>query len=319
MSASTGTSSTAAGLGWTDGRAADGRAAAAAASTAGRIGAGHAAGGQAGRAVEHRAAASRTSAPSLVPRRLGAWGLAAGPLFVLVAWELASRLGWLNPRLLAAPSTALATGLELLQDGTLPAHLWASAQRAYIGLFAGVLAGLALALAAGLTRAGEAAFDSLVQVKRAVPTLALIPLAILWLGIGEVMKITLIATSVLVPVYINTHAALRGIDIRYVELAQSVGLSRPEFIRRVALPGALPGFFTGLRLAVTMCWTALVVLEQINTTEGIGYLMNSARDYGQTDIIVVGLLIYALLGLLSDGLVRLWERRALSYRKALGA
>jgi len=104
-----------------------------------------------------------------------------------------------------------------------------------------------------------------------------------------------------------------------VELAQSAGLSRWEFIRRVALPGALPGFFTGLRLAVTTCWTALVVLEQINTTEGIGYVMNRARDYGQTDVIVVGLLIYALLGLGSDTLVRLWERKALSYRKAIGS
>ena len=175
------------------------------------------------------------------------------------------------------------------------------------------------ALAAGLSRIGEASIDGLVQIKRAIPTLALIPLAILWLGIGEAMKIALIATSVLVPVYINTHAALRGIDIRHVELARSVGLSRADFLREVALPGALPGFFTGLRLAVTTCWTALVVLEQINTSEGIGYLMNRARDYGQTDVIVVGLAIYAILGLGSDFAVRFWERRALSYRKALAA
>ena len=105
----------------------------------------------------------------------------------------------------------------------------------------------------------------------------------------------------LIPVYINTHAALRGIDSALVELARTVGLGRLEFVRRVALPGALPGFFTGLRLAVTTCWTSLVVLEQINTTKGIGYLMNRARDYGQTDIIVAGLVIYAVLGLVSDG------------------
>jgi len=147
----------------------------------------------------------------------------------------------------------------------------------------------------------------------------LIPLAILWLGIGEAMKIAVISLSVLIPVYINTHAALRGIDLRLVELARTVGLGRLEFVRRVALPGALPGFFTGLRLAVTTCWTSLVVLEQINTTKGIGYLMNRARDYGQTDIIVAGLVIYAVLGLVSDGLVRLWERKALSYRKVIGS
>ena len=157
------------------------------------------------------------------------------------------------------------------------------------------------------------------RLEVAIPTLALIPLGILWLGIGEVMKVAIIATSVFVPVYINTHAALRGIDIRYVELARTVGLTRAEFLHRVALPGALPGFFTGLRLAVTTCWTALVVLEQINTTEGVGYLMNRARDYGQTDVIVVGLVIYAILGLVSDLAVRLWERKALSYRKVLGS
>ena len=179
--------------------------------------------------------------------------------------------------------------------------------------------GLVLALIAGLTRLGDASIDGLVQIKRAIPTFALIPLAILWLGIGEVMKVAIIATSVFVPIYINTHAALRSIDLRYVELARTVGLSRSEFVRKVALPGALPGFFTGLRLAVTTCWTALVVLEQINTTEGIGYLMTRARDYGQTDVIVVGLVIYAVLGLGSDVAVRVWERSVLSYRKVLGS
>src|SRR5690606_12665011 len=182
-----------------------------------------------------------------------------------------------------------------------------------------VVTGVLLALASGLTRSGEALLDGLVQIKRAVPTLALIPLAIIWLGIGEAMKVFLIFTAVLIPIYINTHAALRGIDIGHVELAQTLGLSRSEFIRKVALPGALPGFFVGLRMAVSLCWTALVVLELINTQTGIGYLMNRARDWGQTDVIVVGILIYALLGLLSDALVRRLEARVLSYRRSLGS
>jgi len=257
--------------------------------------------------------------PKLAPGRLPPGAILFGPAALVFIWELASALGWLSPRFLAAPSTAVVTGFELLSNGTLADHFLASAQRAYLGLGIGVAIGLAMALAAGLSRIGEASLDGLVQIKRAVPTLALIPLAILWLGIGEAMKIALIASSVLVPVYINTHAALRGIDIRHVELARSVGISRGAFLREVALPGALPGFFTGLRLAVTTCWTALVVLEQINTTEGIGYLMNRARDFGQTDIIVVGLAIYAILGLGSDFAVRAWERKALAYRKALAS
>ena len=270
-------------------------------------------------AGKHRAAPSAGRARRLAPARLGPLGLYAGPVALLALWQAASALGWLSPRLLASPATAVTTGYEMLRDGGLAGHLAASALRAYSGLLLGVLLGLCLALLAGLTRWGEAAFDSLIQIKRAVPTLALIPLAILWLGIGDSMKVALIAVSVLVPIYINTHAALRGIDVRHVELAQTVGLSRAEFIRRVALPGALPGFFTGLRLAVTTCWTALVVLEQINSTEGIGYVMSRARDMGQTEVIVVGLVFYALLGLVSDALVRAWERRTLVYRKAIGS
>lgn len=260
-----------------------------------------------------------TRVPSLAPRALPPGAFLLGPLALLLAWEIASDAGWLSSRLLAAPSTAAVTGYGMLQSGVLFDHLLASAERAYTGLALGVAAGLALALLAGLTRTGEAAIDGLVQIKRAIPTLALIPLGILWLGIGEAMKIAIIAVSVFIPIYINTHAALRGIDLRYVELARTVRLSNREFVRLVALPGALPGFFTGLRLAVTTCWTALVVLEQINTTEGIGYLINRARDYGETDVIVVGLVIYAVLGLVSDAAVRLWQRRALAYRKALGA
>lgn len=255
----------------------------------------------------------------LTPAKLPPGVRLLGPAIILIVWEASSRLGVLSPSTLAAPSTAVKTGYEMVVDGSLLPHLAASAARAYSGLMLGVVVGVVLALLSGLTRTGEALIDGLVQIKRAIPTLALIPLVIIWLGIGEAMKVFLIFTAVLIPVYINTHAALRGIDIGHVELARTLGLTRAEFIRHVALPGALPGFFVSLRLAVALCWTALVVLELVNTQTGIGYLMNRARDWGQTDIIVVGIMIYALLGLLSDALVRLIEARALSYRRALGS
>ena len=261
---------------------------------------------------------SQRSIKFLVPARLSTSMLMLGPALLFFAWEIASRVGLLSPETLTSPSQALVVGYEMLTDGSLMPHLLASAARAYTGLLLGVFVGVLLALASGLTRTGEALIDGIVQIKRAVPTLALIPLAIIWLGIGESMKVFLIFTAVLVPVYINTHAALRGIDIGHVELAQTLGLSRAMFIRKVALPGALPGFFVGLRMAVSLCWTALVVLELINTQTGIGYLMNRARDWGQTDVIVVGILIYALLGLLSDTAVRSLEARVLSYRRSLG-
>ncbi|HUD33461.1 MAG TPA: ABC transporter permease [Variovorax sp.] len=267
-----------------------------------------------GTAVPRPARAAR-----LVPKRLPPGLRLLGPVLVLVLWETASRTGLLSPATLTAPSAALVTLWQMLADGSLMPHLLASAARAYTGLFLGIVAGLLLALFAGLTRTGEALIDGLVQIKRAVPTLALIPLAIIWLGIGEAMKVFLIFTAVLIPIYINTHAALRGIDIGHVELARTLGLSRGEFICKVALPGALPGFFVALRLAVALCWTALVVLELINTQTGIGYLMNRARDWGQTDIIVVGIIIYAVLGLVSDAVVRAVEGRALAYRRSLGS
>jgi sulfonate transport system permease protein len=254
----------------------------------------------------------------LTPKRLVPGGILFGPVVLVFVWEVASRLGLLSPRLLAAPSKAVVTGFALIANGTLTDNFIASAQRAYLGLVIGTVIGVILALIAGLSRIGEASIDGTVQIKRAVPTLALIPFGILWLGIGDLMKVTIISLSVFIPIYVNVHAALKGIDIKYVELARTLGLTRVEFVRRVVIPGTMPGFFTGLRLAVTTCWASLIVLEQINTTDGIGYLINRARDYGQTDVIVVGLAIYGVLGLMSDLAVRLWERRALSYRKVLG-
>jgi sulfonate transport system permease protein len=255
----------------------------------------------------------------LGPGRTSARGLAVGPLLLLAAWTAGSATGLVDPATLSPPWTVVTTTAELVADGRLQSNLLTSVQRAAIALVLGVGIGVALALVAGLSRVGEAIVDGPVQIKRAVPTLALIPLAIIWFGIGEQMKIIMIALSVFVPVYINTHAALRGVDMRFVELAESVGLSRREFVRRVALPGVLPGFFTGLRLAVTVSWTALVVVEQVNATSGIGYLMTQARTYGQTEIIVVGLVVYAVFGLVGDLVVRAAERRALSWRRSLGS
>ena len=253
----------------------------------------------------------------LGPGRPIPFGLAIGPLILLAAWIVTSATGVLAPETLPSPSTVLRTAGDLISDGTLQSNLLTSVQRAAISLVLGVSIGVVLALVAGLSRVGEALIDGPVQIKRAIPTLALIPLFIVWFGIGESMKIIVITASVLIPVYINTHAQLRGVDNRFVELAETVRLSRWQFVRRIALPGSLPGFFTGLRMAVTISWLALVVVEQVNATSGIGYLMTQARTYGQIDVIVVGLVIYALFGLVGDIVVRLVERRALAWRQTL--
>lgn len=244
-------------------------------------------------------------------------GWLLGPALVLVYWSVGSGLKVIDPRVLPAPWTALSTAAELLRQGRLQADLATSAARAGEGLVFGTAAGVILALISGLTLLGGYVLDGVIQMKRAIPTLALIPLFILWFGLGETMKVTVISLSVFIPIYIQTHNALRGIDIRYVELAESLGLSHVGFIRHVVLPGALPGFMLGLRFAVLAAWGALVVVEQFNATSGIGYMIELARNNAQTDIILVGLVLYALLGLGSDLSVRGLEARVVTWRRTL--
>jgi sulfonate transport system permease protein len=264
------------------------------------------------------------SKPRLVPKQRlspgkpARYGVLLGPALLLLYWSVLSVTGWLDPRILPAPWTAITTTIDLVREGRLQENLAISTWRAMTGLGFGVAVGVTLALLSGLSLLGGYVIDGLVQIKRGIPILALIPFMILWLGIGEAMKITVIATAVFFPVYINTHNALRAIDIRHVELAETVRLTRWQFLRYVVVPGSLPGFLTGLRFGVTSSWLALVVVEQLNATSGIGYMVTLARAYAQTDVMLVGLVIYALLGFGSDALVRQLEGRLLGWRRTLG-
>ena len=215
---------------------------------------------------------------------------------------------------MAPPSKVWQALVDLVRTGELQHHLRVSLQRVGIGLAIGITIGVVLALVAGLFRLGEDLIDGPMQILRSLPVLALVPLMIVWLGIGEEPKIALIALGVTFPVYINTFSAIRNVDARLVESSATFGLGRAGLIRHVILPGALPGFFTGLRFAFGISWLVLVVSEQVNATSGIGYLVMTAREFLRTDIIVVGLLVYGALGFVSDGIVRLLERRALSWR-----
>lgn len=242
-----------------------------------------------------------------------------GIAVLLAAWVVGSATGLLDERNLSAPWTVVATAETLIENGRLQESLVTSGVRAALGLGLGVAVGTVLALISGLSRVGESLIDGPIQVKRSIPTLALIPLLILWLGIGEPMKVITIALAVFVPIYIHTHNGLRTIEGRYAELAETLDVSRAEFIRHVVLPGAMPGFLLGLRFAVTSSLLALVVVEVINATSGIGHMITLASNYGQTDIIVVGLVVYALLGVTADAVVRLIERKALSWRRTLAS
>lgn len=239
------------------------------------------------------------------------------PLVLLLVWELASRLGLIPAHVIGAPSSIADALANLVSSGDLGRHFLVSLQRAFSGLAIGLAIGITAALAAGLSRIGDAAIDPPMQMLRTLPFLGVIPLFIVWFGVGEVTKIALIALATKTPVYLTLYGGIRSVDTKLVEAAGTLGLSRAELIAHVILPGALPAFFVGLRYALGISLLALVAVEQINATAGIGYLINEARDFMRTDVIVVCLLIYCALGLVTDALVRWLERRALAWRPSI--
>ncbi|MFD9633948.1 ABC transporter permease [Streptomyces violascens] len=256
-------------------------------------------------------AASRGGRLRLVPRWLRR---TVGPLTLLVLWQVLSVTGVLSPDTLASPGTVARAGADLIGDGTLPSAMAISLQRVAVGLLIGGAAGIALALLSGLSRLGEDLIDATVQMLRTVPWVGLIPLFIIWLGIGEAPKVALIALGVAFHLYLNVYAGIRGVDAQLVEAGQALGLGRWGLVRHVVLPGALPGAMTGLRYSLATAWLALVFGESINADAGIGFLMNQAREFFRTDVIVVCLVVYAFLGLLADAVVRTLERLLLQWR-----
>jgi sulfonate transport system permease protein len=257
-------------------------------------------------------AARRRRSPVRIPR---AARRVIGPLAVLGLWQLVCSAGVFSSVEVASPAAVLAAARELWAQGVLQANLLISLQRVAEGLVLGVAVGVLLAVACGLLRLGEDLLDPVIQAARAVPILGLVPLVIIWFGVGETPKVFLIALGCVFPVYLNTYAGIRGVDLKLVEAGQTFGLSRWGLVRRVILPGALPGFLTGLRFALVGSWIIDVVAEEINAQSGLGYLINQAQTTNRTDIMFLCLALYAILGLLADALVRWLERRLLVWRR----
>jgi sulfonate transport system permease protein len=257
-------------------------------------------------------AARRRRSPVRIPRTARR---VIGPLAVLGLWQLVCSAGVFSSVEVASPAAVLAAARELWAQGVLQANLLISLQRVAEGLVLGVAVGVLLAVACGLFWLGEDLLDPVIQAARAVPILGLVPLVIIWFGVGETPKVFLIALGCVFPVYLNTYAGIRGVDLKLVEAGQTFGLSRWGLVRRVILPGALPGFLTGLRFALVGSWIIDVVAEEINAQSGLGYLINQAQTTNRTDIMFLCLALYAILGLLADALVRGLERRLLVWRR----
>lgn len=237
------------------------------------------------------------------------------PLLIILVWQLLSVTGILAEDTLAAPSQIVGNAVDLIRDGDLLDALWVSLRRALLGFALGAAIAISAGLAVGFSRIADATIDPLMQMVRTIPLFGLVPLFILWFGIGEMSKILLVALGVAVPLYLNLVGALRSVDPDLYDVADTLRLSRGERLRHVLLPGALPGTLIGLRQALGFAWLALIVAEQINASSGLGYMINNARDVQETDTVVVGLLAYAILGLLTDAIVRRLERRALRWRE----
>ncbi len=246
------------------------------------------------------------------PRR--AWRRAISPLALLAVWQLASSSGVLPREKLDSPLNVLDSLVGLWTDGRLLDAIQVSVTRVLVGFVLGAVVGVGLAVVAGLSRLGEDVVDAPMQMLRTLPHFGLLPLFILWFGIDEAPKYALIALGVAFPLYVNTFAGIRGVDPKYLDAARAFGLTWTERLRHVVLPGALPSTLVGLRLSLGVAWLTLIVAEQINTTAGIGYLVSDAAGFGRTGEVVAGLLIYSVLGLLTDALVRILERKALAWR-----
>jgi sulfonate transport system permease protein len=245
-----------------------------------------------------------------VPYRTISWTV---PVLLLLAWELASRAGLIATNVLPAPSSVGATAWHLTQTGELPHHLWESVQRAAVGLAIGATVGLVLGVLTGFSRLAEAIIDRNIQIVRAIPFLAILPLVMVWFGVGESGRYFLVALGTMFPIYLNTVLGIRQVDPRLLEMGRVVGLNRLELIRAAILPGALPSILLGLRLALTNAWLALVIAETVGAPAGIGFMATNAREFLQTDVIVLVIVLYALIGLSTDLIARALERRFLAW------
>ncbi|WP_248747670.1 ABC transporter permease [Pseudomonas sp. MWU12-2037] len=239
-------------------------------------------------------------------------GLAV-PVAIIVVLEVVVRVGWIPSYQMPAPSEIVLT-LRDLAEGALWKHISASLLRVLLGFAIGTSLALVFAAWVGLSREAEAYLEPTFAGLRSIPSLAWVPLLLLWLGIDETSKIVLIAIGAFFPVYLNGVAAIRDIDRKLVEVGQMLGFSRYRLVRRILLPAALPGLFTGLRSGMSLAWMFLVAAELIAATKGLGYLLSDGRETSRPDIVLAAIIVLAVLGKLSDGVLAGLEKRFLAWR-----
>lgn len=238
------------------------------------------------------------------------------PLMIVVLWEYLGRAGVFPPWQLPAPSYILATLADLHASGELYYHSWASLRRVLLGFAIGGGLGCLVGAAVGLSKTLEKLVDTTLQAIKSVPTLGWVPLLILWFGIDETPKLALISIGAFFPVYVNVVSGIRGVDVKLVEVGQTFGLNRLHLLRRIVLPATAPAFFTGMRVGLTQSWLFMVIAELMGASEGLGFLLTTGREVARPDLLLSSLVVLALLGKVTDTMVRALESLLLRWRES---
>lgn len=236
------------------------------------------------------------------------------PVILIVLWEIFSRLGILPAYQLPAPSTVLETIFSMLQDGSLWSHVGITTFRVLAGFIIGSAMAVILGSIVGFYKKAEQLFDPMIQAFRSIPSLAWVPLFILWMGIGETSKVTMIAVGVFFPVYLNTMSGITGVDRKLIEVGKMYGLHTFQLIRRVILPAALPSFLTGLRSGLGLGWMFVVAAELMGASEGLGYLLVLGQNTLSPETIIASIILFAIIGKLTDWILKQVEQRALKWQ-----
>ncbi|MEF3331330.1 ABC transporter permease subunit [Oceanobacillus oncorhynchi] len=238
------------------------------------------------------------------------------PIVVVLLWQVLGDRSLIKSTMLPTPLEVVEAGKNLFQTGELQKHVYISTERAIIGFFIGGTIGFLLGLFNGTVLFLEKLIDTSIQMIRTIPHLALIPLVILWFGIGESAKIFLVAVGVMFPIYINTFNGIKNVDYKLIEMGKVYGMSKWQLFTNIILPGAMPNILVGIRYALGVTWISLIVAETIGADAGIGYLATTAREFMQMDIVVLTIVLYAILGKLSDFIAKVCEQRLLKWNPA---